>query len=233
MGEKEAARAKLHIAGTFCHVQPWPSRSLLAAIACTKLLKLLTGCGAAAADMARATIIGRKMLGPSSREHDWSQELWCDQRSGSHGPGKRLLVSIRKKEQGTGVQLLSELLSPSPLEHDSPSHLRGKTTPPFNYGNSNIKDIGVHAGSECTQSSGFPRVQSQRAEHQPGSSTSSAVAKRLPVLGCSISSRYIQCGNTDDSHLLGLSQPQQPWQKRHQLGLLDKSCHESLPTSNP
>lgn len=34
------------------------------------LLKLVTGCRAAAADMARVTIIGRKMLEPSFRECD-------------------------------------------------------------------------------------------------------------------------------------------------------------------
>ena len=34
------------------------------------LLKLVTGCRAAAADMARVTIIGRKMLEPSFRERD-------------------------------------------------------------------------------------------------------------------------------------------------------------------
>lgn len=34
------------------------------------LLKLITGCRAAAADMARVTIIGRKMLEPSFRECD-------------------------------------------------------------------------------------------------------------------------------------------------------------------
>lgn len=62
---------------------------------------------AAAAHMVTVAIRGRKMLKPSFRECDWSQELWCDRRSRSCSPGKGLLLSVLKKEQRTGVQLLS------------------------------------------------------------------------------------------------------------------------------
>lgn len=62
---------------------------------------------AAAAHMVTVAIRGRKMLKPSFRECDWSQELRCDRRSKSCSPGKGLLLSVLKKEQGTGVQLLS------------------------------------------------------------------------------------------------------------------------------
>lgn len=66
--------------------------------------------------LARMTVMHRKTPEPSSRERDWSQ---CHQRSDSHGPGKRLLVSIHKKEEGASVPLLSGLLLPPPLKHIS------------------------------------------------------------------------------------------------------------------
>lgn len=84
---------QLPAAGTFpCPAQHRPSRRSCwqqqLATNQTPLLKLVTGCRAAAADMARVTIIGRKVPEPSFRERDRARELWCGQSSGDSCPGE-------------------------------------------------------------------------------------------------------------------------------------------------
>lgn len=150
---------KLHMAGSFpgpvwAEREPAGSGRLHRA---SRSPELAGGCGAAAADVARVTIIGRKTLAPSFRERDRSQELRCDQRSGSHRPGKRLLVSILKKEQGTGVRcflkscsllLSSTLVIPSQREGYAPLPIWLRR----------YQKHQSHTEREGTKSSGFPRL---------------------------------------------------------------------------
>lgn len=110
---------ELPAAGTFpCPAQHRPSRRSCwqqqLATNQTPLLKLVTGCRAAAADMARVTIIGRKVPEPSFRERDRARELWCGQSSGDSCPGEVAAVHS-SSSNGASVQLVSALLLPSPL----------------------------------------------------------------------------------------------------------------------